>query len=71
MVFEYLYHKLYPAKNNAHLIDKLEGMFTEFPKVLDGRESPRRIAEEKYDVNKVNLRIRETMEIGERENEPV
>ena len=46
MAFEYLYHKLYPSKNNAHLIDKLEGMFTEFPKVLDGRESPRSIAEE-------------------------
>ena len=46
MVFEYLYHKLYPAKNNAHLIDKLEEMFTEFPKILGGRITPHDIADE-------------------------
>ena len=46
MAFEYLYHRLYPSKNNSHLIDKLKEMFTEFSKILDGRESPHEIAEE-------------------------
>lgn len=46
MAFEYLYHKLYPTKNKAHLIDKLEEMFTEFPKILNGRITPHNIADE-------------------------
>ena len=46
MVFEYLYHKLYPAKNNVRLINKLEEMFTEFPKILGDRMTSHDIAGE-------------------------
>ena len=46
MAFEYLYHKLYPSKNNAYLINKLEEMFDEFPKILDGKTTSHSIAEE-------------------------
>lgn len=46
MAFEYLYHKLYPSKNNAYLINKLVEMFDEFPKILDGKTTSHSIAEE-------------------------
>ena len=46
MTFEYLYHKLYPSKNNTPLIDKLKEMFTEFPKILDSAITAHSIADE-------------------------
>ena len=46
LAFEYLYHKIYPSKNNSKLKDKLVKMFNEFSSILDAKKSADAIAEE-------------------------
>ena len=46
MAFEYLYHKIYPSKNNFKLKNKLVEMFNEFSSILDAKQSADSIAEE-------------------------
>lgn len=62
---------LVPVKDVSAIVDAMEKIIAHPALTAEMAKAARRIAEEKYDVNKVNLRIRETMEIGERENEPV
>lgn len=62
---------LVPVKDVSAIVDAMEKIIAQPALTAEMAKAARRIAEEKYDVNKVNLRIRETMGMGEREHEPV
>ena len=56
---------LVPVKDVAAIVDAMERIIADPAKTAEMAKAARQIAEEKYDVRKVNGKIRETMGIGE------
>lgn len=63
---------LVPVKDVAAIVEAMEKIISEPEKTAEMAINARRIAEDKYDVNKVNKRIKQTMNIERvKEYEPV
>ena len=54
---------LVPVKDVGAIVEAMEKIIADPEKTAQMAQAARRIAEEKYDVNKVNLKIRQTMNI--------
>lgn len=62
---------LVPVRDVAAIVEAMEKIIADPARTAEMAKTARKIAEEKYDVNKVNLAIRMTMGIEEKEHESV
>lgn len=62
---------LVPVKDVSAVVEAMEKIISDPAKTADMAKASRGMAEDKYDVNKVNLTIRRTMGIEEYADEPV